>query len=151
MRQYLPDNYELVELGRGVGNYNLIVGRDVAGWTLEEYVIARLSSGLIFAAEIDKEFYDEYHARAVAARARLEEEARQPEGVVNHPYQDPKGVVLTVRELLALADFALANDSDGQRVIVRQRGTGKVEVSLGGAFRHRLRFGLVVGDDGEEG
>ena len=30
-----------------------IAGRDVAGWTLDAYVIPRLASGLYFATEID--------------------------------------------------------------------------------------------------
>ena len=31
----------------------MIGGRDVAGWTLDAYVIPRLASGLYFATEID--------------------------------------------------------------------------------------------------
>lgn len=48
--QYLPDNYKVqwdfkaAEL--------LIMGTDNAGWTLEDYVIPRLASGLIFAEVI---------------------------------------------------------------------------------------------------
>lgn len=42
---YLPRNYHASEHPDGV----LISGADVAGWTLEDYVIPRLASGLIFA------------------------------------------------------------------------------------------------------
>lgn len=45
---YLPANYTASETDDGV----LIVGRDVAGWTLDDYVIPRLASGLMFATEV---------------------------------------------------------------------------------------------------
>ena len=46
--RYLPDNYVAVEDdGR-----TLIIGRDVMGWTLDDYVIPRLASGLHTAVEI---------------------------------------------------------------------------------------------------
>lgn len=50
IRVYLPKNYKV--------GYNsstkqfLITGHDNAGWTLDDYVIPRLASGLIFAEEI---------------------------------------------------------------------------------------------------
>jgi hypothetical protein len=52
---YLPGNYRVV--GRTAIRASdevqiLIAGRDVAGWTLDDYVIPRLASGLIFAEEI---------------------------------------------------------------------------------------------------
>ena len=47
---YLPDNYRVI--GR-VDGQTVIAGRDVAGWTLDAYVIPRLASGLYFATEID--------------------------------------------------------------------------------------------------
>lgn len=52
---YLPDNYRVI--GRtAIGATDvvqiLIGGSDVAGWTLDDYVIPRLASGLIFAQEI---------------------------------------------------------------------------------------------------
>lgn len=46
---YLPRNYKATTINEGV----LIVGRDVAGWTLRDYVIPRLASGLITAIEVD--------------------------------------------------------------------------------------------------
>lgn len=44
---YLPDNYEVV--GITPGGTTLIGGYDFAGWTLEDYVIPRLASGLHWA------------------------------------------------------------------------------------------------------
>jgi hypothetical protein len=51
---YLPDNYQVVgtdidEYGR---RYWIIEGEDVAGWTLEDYVIPRYASGLIVCNEV---------------------------------------------------------------------------------------------------
>lgn len=49
IRAYLPDSFTvLIELGGDV----VIVGNDVAGWTLDDYVLPRLASGLIFAEEV---------------------------------------------------------------------------------------------------
>ena len=60
---YLPDNYEVLhsELdmslapagGLNQKRWTVIAGEDVAGWTLDGYVIPRLASGLIFGEEID--------------------------------------------------------------------------------------------------
>ena len=47
---YLPRNYQV--LGETPGAV-LIEGTDNAGWTLDDYVIPRLASGLITAREID--------------------------------------------------------------------------------------------------
>lgn len=47
---YLPDNYTATNASDGVK----ITGEDVAGWTLDDYVIPRLASGLIFAHEVFK-------------------------------------------------------------------------------------------------
>jgi hypothetical protein len=55
IRAYLPDNYELIGRTpiRGTNNVDhLIVGRDVAGWTLDDYVIPRLASGLYYCEEV---------------------------------------------------------------------------------------------------
>lgn len=49
VRAYLPNNYNAVMLDRA-GTIR-ITGEDVAGWTLDGYVIPRLASGLIFAKE----------------------------------------------------------------------------------------------------
>lgn len=51
---YLPDNYRVIP---GIGGkidgrpFWMIGGTDVAGWTLDDYVIPRLASGLMFATE----------------------------------------------------------------------------------------------------
>ena len=45
---YLPDNY----FARDNVNHTLIFGEDVAGWTLDGYVIPRLASGHIYATEV---------------------------------------------------------------------------------------------------
>lgn len=55
IKAYMPGNYEVV--GRTpIGASNtvkvLIAGRDRAGWTLHEYVIPRLASGMYWAEEI---------------------------------------------------------------------------------------------------
>jgi hypothetical protein len=48
--RYLPTNYKVVgEDERGI----IIEGKDVAGWTLDDYVLPRLASGLIWGKEID--------------------------------------------------------------------------------------------------
>lgn len=59
IRRFLPDNYTANEevVQRDPTPYHqsvriVIRGHDVAGWTLDGYVIPRLASGLIWAAEI---------------------------------------------------------------------------------------------------
>ena len=55
--RYLPGNYEVV------GGYDsplhgpvtVIAGEDSCGWTLDDYVLPRLASGLIFGSEIIEE------------------------------------------------------------------------------------------------
>ena len=49
VRQYLPHNYWARVINADVVE---IAGDDVAGWTLDGYVIPRLASGLIFADEV---------------------------------------------------------------------------------------------------
>ena len=50
--QYLPQNYSVI--GHGLeGKGVIIAGRDHLGWTLHEYVIPRLASGLIVCVELD--------------------------------------------------------------------------------------------------
>lgn len=52
VRSYLPSNYTAsVTIGTEGGDI-LIEGYDRAGWTLDDYVIPRLASGLIAAREI---------------------------------------------------------------------------------------------------
>jgi len=49
VERYLPANYRVVSECRASV---IIEGYDNAGWTLDDYVIPRLLSGLIFAEEI---------------------------------------------------------------------------------------------------
>jgi len=58
VRAYLPDNYQAVvaevdaDLSIKRPRYKVeIEGKDNAGWTLDDYVIPRLASGLYFAEE----------------------------------------------------------------------------------------------------
>lgn len=64
IERYLPGNYRVihVEPSRqfhhmqhgGDQKYDIVIaGRDNAGWTLDDYVLPRLASGLIFGTEID--------------------------------------------------------------------------------------------------
>jgi hypothetical protein len=48
IQRYLPGNYEAVQTQYGI----FIIGYDNAGWTLDDYVIPRLASGLHTAREI---------------------------------------------------------------------------------------------------
>ena len=48
VQEYLPSNYEAVEQDGEI----VIFGRDSAGWTLDDYVIPRLASGMIYATEV---------------------------------------------------------------------------------------------------
>jgi len=50
--RYLPSNYRVVEDLTVDGLYVTIEGEDSAGWTLDDYVLPRLASGLIFAREV---------------------------------------------------------------------------------------------------
>jgi hypothetical protein len=66
VQRYMPSNYQartvfaqtsgkFLDEGFPQGVYAhviLIVGHDVAGWTMDDYVLPRLASGLIFATEI---------------------------------------------------------------------------------------------------
>jgi len=47
VKRYLPRNYDCFVWGNDLQ----IVGLDVAGWTLEDYVIPRLASGMYYARE----------------------------------------------------------------------------------------------------
>lgn len=47
--RYLPGNYKVVKV---TSTCITVEGRDNAGWTLEDYVIPRLGSGLIHAREV---------------------------------------------------------------------------------------------------
>lgn len=48
IRRYLPTNYIAFTWGNGVW----IEGNDVAGWTMEGYVIPRLASGGFYVSEM---------------------------------------------------------------------------------------------------
>lgn len=66
MSVYMPSNYtatavETIDGRRGV----LIEGEDVAGWTLDGYVLPRLGSGLLLAREIDADEASEYNLFAL--------------------------------------------------------------------------------------
>ena len=51
---YLPRNYSVIAEGEEHGRaYVIIEGEDVAGWTLDGYVLPRLGSGLIAGKEIN--------------------------------------------------------------------------------------------------
>lgn len=46
---YLPPRYKVVEVA---GDKTFIEGEDFLGWTLEDYVIPRLGSGMLFCEEL---------------------------------------------------------------------------------------------------
>jgi hypothetical protein len=50
--RYLPSNYQVV--GTIEGGSVIIAGYDSAGWTLDDYVIPRLGSGLYSAIELEE-------------------------------------------------------------------------------------------------
>jgi hypothetical protein len=53
VQHYLPGNFEARDFADvTLGDVILIEGYDRAGWTLDEYVIPRLASGLIVAKEV---------------------------------------------------------------------------------------------------
>ena len=60
---YMPSNYRVVEHQHSL----YLVGSDVAGWTLDGYVLPRLGSGSIFATEVD----DSSTLRALGCGPRL--------------------------------------------------------------------------------
>lgn len=55
LSEYLPGNYSVEGAVVAVDGSllgALIVGQDKAGWTLEDYVLPRLASGLLFGEEL---------------------------------------------------------------------------------------------------
>ncbi len=48
VRAYMPDNYEAREV-----TLIVVQGADDAGWTMDDYILPRLASGLHFATEVD--------------------------------------------------------------------------------------------------
>lgn len=66
LQSYMPSNYTVSQhyirptnvsdgsdAGMKAGYVFVITGEDNAGWTLDDYVIPRLASGLIFATEVE--------------------------------------------------------------------------------------------------
>ena len=51
VQRYLPSNYTATEIKAGKKTDILITGEDVAGWTMDGYVIPRLRSGNIYPME----------------------------------------------------------------------------------------------------
>lgn len=49
LEAYLPDNYAITHT---LEDAFIIGGEDLAGWTLDDYVLPRLGSGLITAREL---------------------------------------------------------------------------------------------------
>lgn len=73
---YLPENYKVLTRERPgdaderyPNGVTLISGKDVAGWTLDDYVIPRLASGLYFARECDSREAGEAALRAAEVLA----------------------------------------------------------------------------------
>jgi len=61
IERYMPSNYQAFPVLDGNANPAvLIVGRDNAGWTLGDYVLPRLASGLYSAREITQAEADTY-------------------------------------------------------------------------------------------
>ena len=55
VKAFLPSNYRVADfdvVGRD-GDSVIIEGVDVAGWTMDDYIIPRLASGLLWATEVD--------------------------------------------------------------------------------------------------
>jgi hypothetical protein len=56
LEAYLPRNYKILRQVARQNNNDPVVfvieGEDSAGWTLDDYVLPRLASGLIFGKEI---------------------------------------------------------------------------------------------------
>jgi hypothetical protein len=67
---YLPGNYNIVggDMGAPGSPVYVIAGEDVAGWTLDGYVVPRLASGTIIATEVDPD-YVEATRETIIARA----------------------------------------------------------------------------------
>lgn len=65
VERYLPDNYRVVgtiavppgcelDVAYSASHLLVIAGADDCGWTLDDYVIPRLGSGLYFAEEVER-------------------------------------------------------------------------------------------------
>jgi hypothetical protein len=78
--RYLPDNYRIAYTADDPelppdGLESVIVGEDAYGWTLDDYVIPRLGSGLYWATELDPD-----DARVKAIPPRFGVVANMPDG-----------------------------------------------------------------------
>lgn len=63
---FLPREYRVLAVWQqGTSTVALISGRDVAGWTLEGYVLPRLASGGWYGREVDAGTARALHARSV--------------------------------------------------------------------------------------
>lgn len=49
LKAYMPANYNVIV---GPDGSFYVVGIDMAGWTMDDYIIPRLASGLIWAQEV---------------------------------------------------------------------------------------------------
>lgn len=53
IERFMPANYAASLSGDGYGGWRVVIkGEDHAGWTLDDYAIPRLASGLIWAHEV---------------------------------------------------------------------------------------------------
>ena len=73
IKDLLPTNYQVVHVSKD-GEGVLISGVDDHGWTLEQYVIPRLGSGLFAAREVFPGFFSK------SPRGVIDWEMRIPEG-----------------------------------------------------------------------
>jgi hypothetical protein len=76
VERYLPHNYKVVEV---TAKTITISGVDNAGWTLDDYVIPRLASGLIYAEEVDVPDDEPGELRQRAAEELAAEFGNDPE------------------------------------------------------------------------
>ena len=69
---YLPDNYVIVggDIGSPGQPTYVIAGVDNAGWTLDDYVIPRLASGLIWVEEVPQQLVSD--VRRAVERGQLD-------------------------------------------------------------------------------
>jgi hypothetical protein len=58
IEKYLPLNYQIIESN---DDHAIVAGADIGGWTLDKYVMPRLSSGLITSEELETVKVSVYH------------------------------------------------------------------------------------------
>ena len=54
LEAYLPENYKVIGGELGLNDAYVIEGEDMAGWTLEDYVVPRLASGMMVATIVER-------------------------------------------------------------------------------------------------